>query len=494
MKTFAINKPLGVRSGIGAFAFLFSWLAAPPATMAEVPPVLGELEYFFNQDPGEGEGNVVPFTGHEVSFTALADGLPLGTHTLYLRVRAPEGDWGPPRPVTFNIEPSSSFERVAALEASVGAPAIPGSGQPLPVEGDPGTWATVSGRVDLPNAGLGTETLYLRARDDAGTWGPAFPFTVGMEISGDGEIPAAVQYAWLYPDQEPVWQTRAFDSVEGRDGTVAWDPGVAGLGLGTHYLALRGIDSADGLGPVSVVPVSVVPDSLTGHGAVPERLIAYVRDEEGMIEGTGLEFPLGSSLPPVSSYSFELPIETVDPGPVEVVAYLRMVSGETSPLAVSAPVLVVVAGTNGYAVWRADENRFTEEEQADASISGPLADPDGDGVPNQLEMAFGGDPWSPDRGILPVIEQEGGLPVLRFRQLDGGSGHRAYNYTADGVRYTVQYAFDPSGEWLEGGGEAFEILSVEGNGDGTSSVRVSPAPAAAQGRQTLFLRLKVTLL
>lgn len=481
-------------AGGGVFFLLLSWLAAPPAAIADAPPAIGQLEYFFNVDPGEGAGTVLPFSETAFSFTAATAGLPPGTHTLYLRVSDEAGVWGPARTVTVNIEPSSPFENVAAWEASVGAPAPAGTGQALPVEGTPGASATLVGRVDLAEATPGTETVYLRVRDDGGTWGPAFPIAVGVEVSGDGEVPAALQYAWIEADAAPTWQTRALDSVEGLDGTLTFDPGSAGLGLGAHYLAMRGLDSGGGVGSVFVVPVAIVPDSLTGETAQPDRLVAYAQDASGMIEGSRVERILGAPASPLPNYSMVLPLDQAAPGPVEVVAYLRMVTGETSPPYLSAPVLVVLEGTNGYADWRAGGGRFTPEEQADEAISGPNADPDADGVPNKAELAFGGDPREPGRDILPVIEDTGDTLVLRFRQLVGGSGHRAYNYTADGVRYTVQYAYNPGGGWFEGGNEAFVVLSVEDNGDGTETVSVAPAPAVSAGREAVFLRLKVTLL
>lgn len=478
------------------FLLLLPWLAAPPAAIADAPPAIGQLEYFFNVDPGEGAGTILPFSETAFSFTAATTGLPPGTHTLYLRVRDEAGVWGPARTVTVNIEPSSPFENVAAWEASVGEPAPAGTGQVLPVEGTPGKRATFSGRVNLEHATHGTETVYLRVRDDAGTWGPAFPITVGVEVSGDGEVPAALQYAWLEAEAEPQWQTQTLDAVDGRDGTLTFDPGlaVAGRGLGTHYLAMRGLDSAGGAGSVFVVPAAIVPDSLTGQTAQPDRLVAYAQDGSGMIEGSRVERILGAPTSPLPTYSMVLPLDQAAPGPVEVVAYLRMVTGETSPHYLSAPVLVVLEGTNGYADWRAGGDRFTPEEQVDETISGPEADPDLDGVPNKAELAFGGDPREPSRDVLPVIEDDGGDLVLRFRQLVGGSGHRAYNYTANGVRYTVQYAYSLGGDWFEGGNEAFVVLSVEDNGDGTETVAVVPAPAVSAGREAVFLRLKVTLL
>ena len=52
-----------------------------------------------------------------------------------------------------------------------------------------------------------------------------------------------------------------------------------------------------------------------------------------------------------------------------------------------------------FATWR--EKHFTEAELADESISGPYADPDGDGLANLVEYALDGDPRTPDLDIAP---------------------------------------------------------------------------------------------
>lgn len=56
--------------------------------------------------------------------------------------------------------------------------------------------------------------------------------------------------------------------------------------------------------------------------------------------------------------------------------------------------------TNTFAGWGAA--CFTPAQQGNASISGPLADPDGDGLTNLEEFAFGGAPWIPSPEALPV--------------------------------------------------------------------------------------------
>lgn len=65
-------------------------------------------------------------------------------------------------------------------------------------------------------------------------------------------------------------------------------------------------------------------------------------------------------------------------------------SGQPTSASEPAPLIFAVGE---YAQWKA--THFDAVELADPTISGDHADPDGDGIPNLLEFALGGDPKSP---------------------------------------------------------------------------------------------------
>src|SRR5690606_29591781 len=64
--------------------------------------------------------------------------------------------------------------------------------------------------------------------------------------------------------------------------------------------------------------------------------------------------------------------------------------------------------------WK--ERYFSEEELELASVSGPLADPGGRGVPNLMRYAFGMEPADSVRDLLPVVQVEAadGEPSMRL--------------------------------------------------------------------------------
>ncbi len=73
----------------------------------------------------------------------------------------------------------------------------------------------------------------------------------------------------------------------------------------------------------------------------------------------------------------------------------------------------VAVAPEGFTAWR--EQQFPDAAGDDA-ISGPGADPDGDGIPNLLEYVLGGDPNVPNRGIAPSVDVTGvdGVDYLRL--------------------------------------------------------------------------------
>jgi hypothetical protein len=77
------------------------------------------------------------------------------------------------------------------------------------------------------------------------------------------------------------------------------------------------------------------------------------------------------------------------------------------------------AGT--YSAWR--DTEFTPQQAADPLVSGPSADPDGDGFSNLEEFAFGGDPLVPDANVIaPRLQRTGNSWILSVRQRTNASG------------------------------------------------------------------------
>jgi YD repeat-containing protein len=147
---------------------------------------------------------------------------------------------------------------------------------------------------------------------------------------------------------------------------------------------------------------------------------------------------------------------------------------------------LIVQPLTGYALWRTQQ--FSPEEAANDSISGPTADPDGDGSPNLLKYALGMAAKSPSMTGLPVLTVPGNFLVFEF----------ARNLNATDVKYEVQGSTDLA-TWTtlagrEAGGSTWTIDvggTTVSDASGSVSVTDGSAPISNTGRR--FLRLKVSL-
>ena len=134
------------------------------------------------------------------------------------------------------------------------------------------------------------------------------------------------------------------------------------------------------------------------------------------------------------------------------------------------------------AVWTAA--KFTAAEQADPSVSGALADPNHNGLPNLLEFALNRDPKVPN--FSP--------PLVTGWQTRNGSTFMTVSYNrllgAAGVSYTVEVSQDLR-TWNSGSLYTQDLSTVDDGNGLTQSVTVQTLQPLS-GTPHLFTRLRVT--
>lgn len=163
-------------------------------------------------------------------------------------------------------------------------------------------------------------------------------------------------------------------------------------------------------------------------------------------------------------------------------------SGETFTVNLGAPLLggALLGGVQqttvtvsdpltGYAAFNAAN--FNADELANAAVSGPSADPDGDGLANLVEYALGLNPRAASTANLPAVSASGGDWVFTYTRPSAVTD----------VTFEVQFATNlVTANWGTGSIASHAITASSGGID-TWQARV-PQSVAANG----FFRLKVT--
>ena len=110
---------------------------------------------------------------------------------------------------------------------------------------------------------------------------------------------------------------------------------------------------------------------------------------------------------------------------------------------------------------------FTPEQLADESVSGPGADPDGDGVSNLLEYAFNLDPTFAEPVQMVAGSGLRGLPLIQLEAVSPTDNRLTVEFvrrtvaSGAGLTYTTEFATDlTAGDWEAGGTESVTAINA----------------------------------
>ncbi len=198
---------------------------------------INKVEYFVDTDPGFGSGTNIPITAAAnisnllvtVDISALSNGL----HNVYLRSRDDAGNWSLTRRWMFvkdNIAANANkFEYFMDTD--------PGFGNATDVSITPGNnISNLTIPVDVSALSKGFHTLYLRSKDDAGSWSLTNRWMFVKEFA-----PANVTKAEYFVDTDPGFGNATNVSVSAGTNiaNVAIPIDIGSLSKGLHNIYLR---------------------------------------------------------------------------------------------------------------------------------------------------------------------------------------------------------------------------------------------------------------
>ena len=185
-------------------------------------------EYFFDTDPGVGNGIplTVPIPAETVTFSASIStaGLTSGRHLLYIRTRSESLEWSLYEPREFFIE-SGVDQAEYFIDTDPGA----GNGIPITVPGGSSTFSAAISTLGITD---GRHLLYIRTKSDGGEWSLYEP----REFFVQGPIGQAEYFFDTDPgvgNATPV-NISTIDDFRFNTSII-----VPALPDGTHYLYMR---------------------------------------------------------------------------------------------------------------------------------------------------------------------------------------------------------------------------------------------------------------
>lgn len=216
--------------------------------------IIDTLEYYFDEDPGYGQGIIIDppeiTIGNTVSlndFSLVTDTLSTGFHVLFMRAKAEGGAWGIPEARVVFIDQSSSAEIQLIDSLEYFFDTDPGYGNGIVIDNfTPGT------NISLPDEVLSSDTLsygfhvlYMRAKAVGGAWGIPESRVVFFDQNDAGAIVLVDTLEYFY-DVDPGYGNGATIAVTANN-IISLDSMLSAdtLSLGFHILGMRA-KAADG--------------------------------------------------------------------------------------------------------------------------------------------------------------------------------------------------------------------------------------------------------
>ncbi len=258
--------------------------------IAQIPDII-RVEYFFDVDPGLGNGIPLSITSDSsVTINEVIDinGLPEGYHSLFVRAQDEYGEVS----LTFRrpllILESLPFPNITELEYFFDVD--PGFGQGYVQYLDTLDYFDTNIVIDLSALSIGVHTIYVRAKDDYDNWSQTFSRKVLVLGISNPRI-TEMEY---YFDSDPGLGLGAkinVDSTAYLDTNIIID--ISGLSNGTHTMYVRGKDDLNNWSLTNFWQFSAI--TLT-----PEPDITYIEyffdSDPGLGNGTAIPFTPDSML------------------------------------------------------------------------------------------------------------------------------------------------------------------------------------------------------
>ncbi|TVP49636.1 MAG: HYR domain-containing protein, partial [Mongoliibacter sp.] len=264
----------------------------PLKARAQQPTLVG-AEYFFNADPGFGNGANIPITsGPDVSFQTQVSttGLGLGFHRLSVRFLDNIGNWGQVSTRTLWLGRVTALTAVPIVAAEYFFNADPGFGNGTAVAVSSGL--TVDFTTVVSTAGLseGFHRLSFRVRDQNDIWSLIQTRIFWIGRTNPDQISPIVAAEYFINTDPGFGNGTALAVTQGPNPQVEGVINVGDLPRGFHRLSVRFRNQANEWGLVTTKLFFVENEGFTDPALVD--FIEYFFDDDDPGLGQAIEIPL----------------------------------------------------------------------------------------------------------------------------------------------------------------------------------------------------------
>ena len=276
---------------------------------------ISELEYFFNADPGVGAAtSISSFTNDtEVTFTGniITSGLENGIHTLFIRAKNTDDEWGIPIKKLVLVDAGEVVE-IEQLEYFFDEDPGVGLANTLSVTSS----TEIDLRTDLVTSSLtnGIHTFFIRAKANGGGWG--FPIKKLVLVDA-GEVVEIDELEYFFDEDPGVGLANTLSVTSSTEIDLTTNLSTSSLEDGIHTLFMRAKANGGGWGLPIKKLVLVDKDDPNSVSIITEAEY-FIDADPGFGNGTSIDLADGAEI------EESVTINTSDLSEGSYTAYIRV--------------------------------------------------------------------------------------------------------------------------------------------------------------------------
>ncbi|MBL7941336.1 MAG: PKD domain-containing protein [Flavobacteriales bacterium] len=262
-----------VQSTDGQWSAVFSRAISVESIQSFRDIAITEGEFFFDSDPGEGNGTpLVAFDGNfsDALEAVVLNGIAVttGQHSLHIRLMGEDGNWGPVFSRAMVVEDAITGRDVRIATAEFFWDTDPGEGNATTMLAFDGNFdeafeQALSSSVSVP--GIGNHTLSIRVLSEDGSWSPVFSSAVAVESELTVRDIKLIQAEFFWDTDPGEGNGNALLATDGNFDEVfeqALAEAISAPVTGNHLLGLR-VKGLDGTWSNTFTTAVVVEAPLT---------------------------------------------------------------------------------------------------------------------------------------------------------------------------------------------------------------------------------------